>query len=159
MDDEDILGIIPSTWEYTTPVMKSFLAKRVHRHNKEISPNVSDLPAGQTRKEQRRVAEARVIEDRENARAVRHASDESMKQRQAMQMSIAQLAMIKTQSDSISLQLRLFHDNKAHYVSKHGEDAWVAKVNALLEMLPDPSINSAPPLPPVEAGGASTAAV
>ena len=141
------------------PAMKSFLAKRVHRHNKEISTNVSNLPAGQTRKEQRRVAEARVIEDRENARAVRHASDESIKQCQAVQMSIAQLALIKTQSDSISLQLRLFHDNKAHYVAKHGEDAWVEKVNSLLELLPDPSINSAPPLPPVQADDASTAAV
>jgi hypothetical protein len=150
MDEEDILGIIPSTWEYTTPVMNSFLSKRVHRHNKEISPNVFDLPSGQTRKKKRRVAKAHVIEDRENAQAVRQASEESMRQRHAVQMSIAQLTLIKTQSDSISLQLRLFHHNKAHYVSKHGKDAWVAKVNSLLEFLPDPSINSAPPLPPVE---------
>jgi hypothetical protein len=56
-EEEDILEIIPAAWEYTAPAMKSFLAKRVHRHNKEISTNVSNLSAGQTRKEQRRVAE------------------------------------------------------------------------------------------------------
>ena len=129
--------------------MRSFLAKRVHRNNKEISANVSNLPAGQTRNEQRRAAEARVIDDRANARAVRHASDESHKQRQVLQLNVATLAVIKTQSDSISLQLRLYHENKDHFVAKHGEDAWVEKVNTLLELLPTPTINPVPPLPPV----------
>ena len=100
VDDEDIFDLIPSTWEYTSSVMRSFLAKRVHRKNKEISANVSNLPAGQTRNEQRRAAEARVIDDRANARAVRHASDESNKQRQVLQLNVATLAVIKTQSSS-----------------------------------------------------------
>jgi hypothetical protein len=149
MDEEDILELIPSTWEYTNA--KSFLAKRVHRNNKEISPYVSHLPAGKTRKEQRKDAAARTIEDRANARAVREAADVAAGERRALQVRMAKMAMVKSQTDSISVQLCLFQDHKDHFVSKHGELKWIERVNALLDKLPDPDIHSddgVPSLPP-----------
>jgi hypothetical protein len=144
------LEICPADWEYNHA--KSFLAKRVHRNNKEISPIVSDLPKGKSRKQQRQDAEARVTEERANARAVRESVDEANQERRNIQMRIAKLAAIKTQTDSISSQLRLLQDHKEHFIAKHGESAFTDKVNALLDKLPDPSIDddsdsSPPPLP------------
>ncbi len=55
-----------------------------------------------------------------------------------MKHSVAKLAMIKTQTDSISIQLRLFRDNKDLFILKHGEQAFIDKVNCLLSKLPDP---------------------
>ena len=49
--------------------------------------------------------------------------------------------MIKTQNDNISLKLCLFHENREHFVSKHGEAACMGKVNDLVSKLPDPIID------------------
>jgi hypothetical protein len=46
--------------------------------------------------------------------------------------------MIKTQTDSLSIQLCLFHDNKDLFISKHIEQAFIDKANSLLSKLPDP---------------------
>ena len=81
------------------------------------------------------------MEERADARAVREASDDAKNDARKMQMHIAKLAAIKTQTDSISLQLRLFHENRAHFEAKHGAAAFQAKVNALLDMLPMPSMD------------------
>jgi hypothetical protein len=153
LDVEEILVLVSNTWEYT--YAKSFLAKKVHRNNKEISSVVSHLPPGKTRKQQRKEAEARTVEDRSNARAVCQAADDAAGERRALQLRMAKMAMVKSQTDSISLQLRLFQDHKDHFISKHGELKWIERVNALLDKLPNPAIDAdeeitdpVPPLPP-----------
>eukprot|EP00956_Cyclotella_meneghiniana_P025799 scaffold54583_cov64-Cyclotella_meneghiniana.AAC.2 len=142
--EEEILERMPLIYSFTSKSLQSFLAKKVHRLNKEISPQVSHLPAGQSRANQRRAHEARVIEERDNARAVREASDESAIERRQVQVNIAKLALVKTQSDSISLQLRLYQENKEFFIAKNGEAAYIDKVNSLLDKLPDPDISASP---------------
>lgn len=51
------------------------------------------------------------------------------------------MEIISSQSDVISLQLKLFQENKETYIAKNGEDAFNAKITALLEKLPDPVVN------------------
>ena len=137
--DEDVRLKIPSDWWLTNAKTKSFLAKKVHRNNKEISPQVSHLPRGSSRKEQRCIASAHVDEERVNASVVREAADESVQAHRRLQLLVGKLAASKTISDNIALQLRLLNEHKDHYVSKHGEESWVEKVNDLLSKLPDPS--------------------
>ena len=87
----------------------------------------------------RRIASARVDEERVNASVVREAADESVQAHRRLQLLVGKLAASKTISDNIALQLRLLNEHKDHYVSKHGEESWVEKVNDLLSKLPDPS--------------------
>lgn len=136
MDDEDL--DIPSTWWLTHPKIKGLLSKMVHCNNKEICRYPSTQPAGQSRKSQREAAAVQVREERVTAAAVRNASDDVFQAQRKMKHIVAKRVMIKTQTDSISIQLCLFHDNKDLFILKHGEQAFIDKVNCLLSKLPDP---------------------
>ena len=143
MEDVDIGSIIPTTFWMKNPKCKYLLAVMVHRHNKEIARNVTDLPSGCTRQEQRETARGRVESERQASReeenqSARLAEDtRHAHQFKHLKLSAAKASILKTETDSISIQLSLYHTHKEAYVSAMGETHYNNRVAELIDSLPN----------------------
>ena len=139
--EEDASIIIPDNWWLNNINTKCLLACMVHRQNKELVNDCTAAPPGQTRETQRRSAQSRLVNDRSQDRAAIAATaqdnDPDLRLQKKMRLSIAQMSVIKAQSDVVSMQIKLLNENKDSYVSRHGADKWQRKITDLLDKLPD----------------------
>lgn len=116
------------------------LAKIAHCHNKEISCTVSSLPAGKTRNEQHTMAAAEKL-SKSSASSWQEVSDADYVMQQCLQITVAMVLMIKTQSDYILLYFFCFIKiGNALSQSTERHHGWT-QVNDLPSKLPDPAID------------------
>lgn len=113
----------------------------VHRKNKELSAVCSNLSPGQTRAVQKKNSKGRLASDRAAATSAANDEDPDYQLHKKMRLSHAHMAIIKSQSDVVSLQLKLFSDNKDTFVESHGIAEYNKKIVGLLGKLPDPVVN------------------
>jgi hypothetical protein len=139
MEDDDI-DVEPDFWLKHIS-MRCLLATMVHRKNKEIANDCSSQPAGATRDAIRANARASLSAARAQESAAGRESDPEFRMFKRIKLNKTQMEIISSQSDVISLQLKLFQENKETFVAKNGEDAFNEKITALLEKLPDPVVN------------------
>ncbi len=117
------------------------LCVQVHRQNKELSNNCSNAEPGQPRTEQRNTARVRLASERAAEKAEQQAIDPEYKLLKKIKLNCGQLSVLKNQSDIVSMQLRMFAENKESYVKIHGEDEYDEKITTLLGKLPDPVVS------------------
>ena len=122
--------------------MRPMLAAMVHCKNPELVADCTAAPAGQTRNDQRQVARERLSDERSrearDAEAAREMDPEVRAAKRA-RITFGMLNVLRSRSDIVSMQLKLWAENKdAYTISIHGEDAYNHKVVELLRKLPDP---------------------
>ena len=170
--DMEVQDNIPSDYWLKSTKLIFLLGCMVHLRSKEVAVVCSDLPSGDTRDTQRANARVRLASEREQERISNAAStmatrdkDLEYQLQKRMRFSIAQVSIIKSQSDIVSLQLKLYTENKDSFVNRHSEEEYDNKINDLLKKLPDPvqdllaQVATAPvPAPPGPAARRSTVA-
>lgn len=121
--------------------MRPMLAAMVHRKNPELVADCTAAPPGQTRSDQRQVARERLSDERSrearDAEAAREMDPEVRAAKRA-RITFGMLNVLRSRSDIVSMQLKLWAENKDAYISIHGEDAYNRKIVQLLGKLPDP---------------------
>ena len=117
----------------------------VHCTNKEIATNVRSLNPGQTRERQHESAAETVVLERQVAQKARkRENDEADATHKRLRNTIGKMSVIKSQNDVVSVQLRLYNENRDAFIATTGEDAYNRKIIGLLNKLPDPSVVSDP---------------
>ena len=139
MEDEDI-EVPPDFW-YKHSSTRCLLAAMVHRKNKEIANDCSSQPAGATRNEIRANARTALNAARAQESAAARETDPEFRMFKRIKLNKTQMEIISSQSDVISLQLKLFQENKETFIAQNGEDAFNRKITALLDKLPNPVVN------------------
>ena len=143
--DMEVQDDMPSDYWLKSTKLTCLLGCMVHRKSKEVDVVCSDLPSGDTRETQSANARVRLASEREqesisnstNTAAARDKAPEYQLQKR-MRFSMAQVSIIKSQSDIVSLQLKLYTENNDSFVNRHGEAEYDNKINELLKKLPDP---------------------
>lgn len=110
----------------------------VHRKNKEIVNDCSSQPAGATRNEIRSNARANLNAARKRDSSALAEEDPAYQVFKRIKLNKTQSDIAKSQTETISLQIRLFQENKQTYIDEHGVDAYNRKVNTLIDKFPDP---------------------
>ncbi|KAL3801992.1 hypothetical protein HJC23_010336 [Cyclotella cryptica] len=118
LSDEEIVQHVPEDYWLKGANTRCLLVVMVHRLNKEVVTICSTLNPGQTRENQRRNAAARVQTECEET----------------------SVALVKSQNDLVSSQLRLYQENKDSFISIMGEEKYHETIMSLLKKLPDPDV-------------------
>ena len=139
-DEEDIN--VPDDWWYTSPLTRYLLACMVHRKNKEICNNCTQQAAGQPQAAQRDKSNARLASARAAETAASNDMDPDYQMHKQIRLSHGKMAIIKTQTDVVSLQLDLFMKHKNSFIEEYGLDAYNKKLVSLLGKLPDPDVDA-----------------
>ena len=139
MEDDEII-VAPDFWLKNNST-RCLLAAMVHRKNKEIANDCSSQPAGATRNAIRANARANLDTARAQESSAKRDMDTEYYQYKRIRLNKTQMEIITSQSDVISLQLRLFQENKETFVARNGEYAFNEKITTLLDKLPDPVID------------------
>ena len=139
MDDEEI-EVPPDFW-FKHSTTRCLLAAMVHRKNKEMANDCSSQPAGATRNDIRAKSRADLNTARDQESSIARETDPEFRMFKRIKLNKTQMEIISSQSDVISLQLKLFQENKETFVAKNGEDAFNERITALLDKLPNPVVD------------------